>query len=166
MPAAGSRPDRLAVLRFFLTRWPVGCLRQVLHCEPSGLSTCPRSSLRTFLRDACVASRSWWNSCPDGSDTRKLRRFRRCSTFERGRWNCYAGAQKCRRCSSCGYGRPCDHEMFFSRTVEVPQIQFIAGAGGHVRSQQRRARFQRMVAVKGVLSVFPHFSRSFGLSRS
>ena len=33
--------------------------------------------------------------------------------------------------------------------MEVPQIQFIAGAGGHFRSQQRRARFQRMVAVKG-----------------
>ena len=29
---------------------------------PSRLSTCPRSSSRTSLRDACVASRSWWNS--------------------------------------------------------------------------------------------------------
>ena len=30
---------------------------------PSRLSTCPRSSSRTSLRDACVATRNWWNSC-------------------------------------------------------------------------------------------------------
>ena len=53
--------------------------------------------------------------CPDGSDARKLCRFRSCSTFERGRCTCYAGAQRCRRYSSCGYERPCDHaEALFS----------------------------------------------------
>ena len=34
------------------------------------------------------------------------------------------------------YGRTCDHAETVA-TVEVPQIQFIARAGGHFRSQQR-----------------------------
>ena len=52
-----------------------------------------------------------------------------------------------------------------SRTVEVPQIQFIARVGGHSSSQQRWALgFQQ--GVMGVFAVFPHFSRSSGLSRS
>ena len=47
------------------------------------------------------------------------------------------------------------------RTVEVPQIQFIAGVGGHFRSQQRRARFQRCIAALRVFWPFlGHFSRS------
>ena len=53
---------------------------------------------------------------------------------------------------------------------KVPRIQFIARAGGHFRSQQRRAHFQRMVAVKGfqrcsaffaLLRVVPELSASF-----
>ena len=34
------------------------------------------------------------------------------------------------------FGRPCDHAETVA-TVEVPHVQFIAGAGGHFRSQQR-----------------------------
>ena len=45
---------------------------------------------------------------------------------------------------------------------KVPQIQFIARAGGHFRSQQRRARFQRMVAVNGFSAVFRIFRAPLG----
>ena len=42
----------------------------------------------------------------------------------------------------------------------MPQIQFIAGAGGHLRSQQRRALFSHGGG-EGVCSgFFPHFPRS------
>ena len=30
-----------------------------------------------------------------------------------------------------GCGRPCDHAATFFATLEVPQLQFIAGVGGH-----------------------------------
>ena len=41
-----------------------------------------------------------------------------------------------------------------SRTVKVPQTQFIAGVAGHSSSQQRRARFQRGMAAMRVVLVF------------
>ena len=44
--------------------------------------------------------------CPDGTDARKLCRFRSCSTFERGRCPCYAGAQRYRRYSSLAMDVP------------------------------------------------------------
>ena len=37
-----------------------------------------------------------------------------------------------------GCGRPCDHAATVA-TVEVPQIPFIAGVGGHCSSKQRWA---------------------------
>ena len=56
---------------------------------------------------------------------------------------------------------------------EVPQIQFIARVCRHSSSQQRRVPTVQivqpsggLVAVKGVLAVFQHFSRSSGLSRT
>ena len=46
---SSSRVGRWVLSRFWTLR-------------PSGSPTCPRSSLRTSLRDGCVASRSWCNS--------------------------------------------------------------------------------------------------------
>ena len=47
----------------------------------------------------------------------------------------------CRRCSSCGCGRRCDHAVTSSGppTVEVPQIQFILPFGDIPVVQQRLA---------------------------
>ena len=64
------------------------------------------------------------------------------------------------------YGRPCDHaETLGCDSVEVPQIQFIAGSS----SQQMGTRLSAvavMAAMNGGFSAFVgHFSRSSGLSR-
>ena len=74
----------------------------------------------------------------------------------------------CRRCSSLGFRRPCDHAAtFFSGTVEVPQIQFIACFGGHPSSQQRQVtQLGAMKGWRGVSAFLGHFSHSSGLSRS
>ena len=62
----------------------------------------------------------------------------------------------------CSYGRRCDHAATLGlATVEVPQIQFIAGVSGHSSSQQRRVRFQHGYGGdEGFLALFCHFSRS------
>ena len=51
--------------------------------------------------------------------------------------------RRCRRCSSCGFVPVIMQRRSVSRTVEVPQIQFIAGVSGHSCSQQRWIRFLR-----------------------
>ena len=48
---------------------------------------------------------------------------------------------RCRRCSSCGFGRRCEHAATRClATVKVPQTQFIAGVCGHFPSKQRQVR--------------------------
>ena len=54
-----------------------------------------------------------------------------CATTDAGWWSMSLLAQVID-----GYGRPCDHAETVA-TVEVPHFQFIAGAGGRFRSQQR-----------------------------
>ena len=54
-----------------------------------------------------------------------------CHRSWRNREGDTACAMGCRRRSSCGYGRPCG-----LATVEVPQIQFIAGVSGHSSSPE------------------------------
>ena len=54
------------------------------------------------------------------------------------------------------YGRPCYHAETVV-TVEVPQFQFIAGAGGHSSSQQMDTRISALAvlaAMKGSLLQF------------
>ena len=74
----------------------------------------------------------------------RLKVFSHFSPGKKVRLPSTACAMECRRCSSCGYGRPCVHAATLGlATVEVPQIQFIAGVSGHSSSQQRQVRFQR-----------------------
>ena len=73
---------------------------------------------------------------PGGSECRKVRGSRSCSTLT---------GSRCPRHAGLRYGRCCDHAVTsVSRTVKVPQTH--PGVGGHFRSQQRRARFQLGVA--------------------
>ena len=70
---------------------------------------------------------------------------------------------RCRSCSSChGCGRPCHHAATSClATVEVHQIQFIAGVSGHYSSQQRRALFQwGMAAMRGFWAFFDTIFRA------
>ena len=73
-----------------------------------------------------------------------------------------ACAVECRRCFSCGCGRPCDHAATSClANSEGASDSIIAGVGGHSSSQQRRARCQRsMAAMNGFFLPFfrPFFS--------
>ena len=81
----------------------------------------------------------------------RLGHARRCATT--GPDGPDSSVWRCRRCSSRGFGRPCDHaETVFSGTVEVPQIQLIAWFGGHPSSQQRQV--SQLGAMKGAFLPF------------
>ena len=77
------------------------------------------------------------------TDARMVRRQKTAGSAVAIRWNvvdaCYAGAQRCRRWSSCGYGRPFDLAATWGlANSEVPQIQFIAPFEDIPVVQQRR----------------------------
>ena len=63
------------------------------------------------------------------------------------------------------YGRPCDHAETVA-TVEVPQFFSSSPEPVDIFVRNRDGHVSAVVAVKGGLAVFPHFSRSSGLSRS
>ena len=74
------------------------------------------------------------------------------------------GRHPCWRSSSTSCGTSCDHAATSGLVLEVPQILFIAIAGGHPVVQQRMVlNLAIMAAVGGVFqAALTHFSRSSG----
>ena len=76
-----------------------------------------------------------------------------------------SGARKCRRFSSCGHGRPCDHAatVCFATLMCLRFSSSPEFADTPVRSETGQLV---LVAMKGLFEVLPHFLRSSGFSRS
>ena len=83
-----------------------------------------------------VASLPWrFHRC--SSWTRSLTCLLLCCSATGGRCPCCAGARRCRRCSSCGFGRPYDHAATLGLVI--------ARVSGHCSSEQRRGSLSAWV---------------------
>ena len=108
--------------------------------------------------------------CPDGSDVRKLCRFRSFSTFESGRCPCYAGAVLVVMDAPVTMQR-----RWVLRRMEVPQIQFIADlqtfqfaaeTGCSPQLGAMKGFFGAFRAIFRALPVVPEFSASLSSFRA